>query len=126
MCDKFLLKLSTIEKHRGDRNDDHLLIDLVKLRQRLKNPWDDVIALNLLLGLFMNAQISYGRDDVTKDLLLTLMVQQLKEYFKKALLEQMIEHQWILGQVADEFDHKASQFIIMALVNRILETVEEG
>ena len=92
MCDKFLLKLSAVEKHRGDRNDDHLLIDLVKLCQRLKNPWDDVIALNLLLGLFMNAQISYGRDDVTKDLLLTLMVQQLKEYFKKALLEQMVEH----------------------------------
>ena len=75
MCNEFLLKLGSVEKHRGDRNDNHLLIDFVKLRQRLKNPWDDVVSLDLLLCLFMDAQISNGCDDVTKDFLLTLMVQ---------------------------------------------------
>ena len=87
MLDELFLKLGSVEEHRCDRDNDHLLIDLMDLSEGFEDLWDDVVLLYLFLGLFMHTEISNCSDDIAKDLLFSLVVEQIEQYFEETLLK---------------------------------------
>jgi hypothetical protein len=54
VLDEFPLHLNSVKEHRGQGDDYHLLVDLRNLRQRLQDAWDNLLADDLLLAVFLH------------------------------------------------------------------------
>ena len=54
MLDEFTLHIDAIEEHGREGNDDHLLVDLRDLRQRLKDARNNLVLDDLLLAVFLH------------------------------------------------------------------------
>ena len=57
VLDELSLDVDTVEKHRGQSNDNHFLIHFVNLGQGLKDPRHNFILDDLFLAVFLNAQV---------------------------------------------------------------------
>ena len=57
MLDELSLDVDAVEEHRGQSYDDHFLIHLVNLGQRLKDSRHNFILDDLFLAVFLNAQV---------------------------------------------------------------------
>ena len=78
MLDELPLDVDSIEEHRCECDDDHLLVDLVNLRERLQYPRNNLVLDDLLLAVLPHREVRDGRDHIAEDLFLLLMVQQLE------------------------------------------------
>lgn len=123
MLDEFSLDVNSVEEHWSESDDNHFLVYLMNLSERLQDSWNDLVLDNLLLTILLHTQIRNGSYNIAEYFFLFLVIQQIKKDLQKSLFAEMSQYLWILRKIAHKFYHEPYKFISFFFVYGICQTI---